>query len=103
MKKVYASIWESSATQEEFDAKVPQLMTWLHDLKKQNKLRSCGGCNDEKIGGLTIVEAANLAEAKEIFKNFPLNTIGTNKIIEWDLYHSDLTEAGKWDGWWEAN
>ena len=102
MKKVYASIWESNASQEAFDAKVPKLMAWLHDLKKQNKLRSCGGCNDERIGGLTIVEASSLDEAKALFQNFPLNEIGTNKIVEWDIYHSDLTEPGKWDCWWEA-
>jgi uncharacterized protein YciI len=76
MKKVYAGIWESNASQEEFDAKVPQLMAWLHNLKNQNKLRSCGGCNDEKIGGLTVIEASNLDEAKALFADYPLNSIG---------------------------
>jgi len=102
MKTIYACIWESNASQEEFDKRVPRVMAWLNDLKQSGKLRGCGGCQDDLVGGLTLIEAESIEEVKKMNRTYPLNEIGKTKIVPWDVYHCDLSVEGKWDGWWKA-
>lgn len=95
---VYALIWKSNKHDEEFDAnefecRIPRLMEWLKELKKKGKLVACGGGGFENhAGGLTLINADSIDEAKELSAGTPMNEIGTTEIMVWDVYYADISE-----------
>lgn len=95
---VYALIWKSNKPDDEFDpsefeCRIPRLMEWLKDLKKRNKLVACGGGGFENhAGGLTLINADSIEEAKELSTGTPMNEIGTTEIMVWDVYYADISE-----------
>ncbi len=98
MKVVYALIWRSAVTdadfnREEFDRRVPRLMEWLRGLHADGKLVGCGGGGFENhSGGLTLIRAESIEEAQRISEGHPMNEIGTNEILVWDVFYADLVE-----------
>ncbi len=93
---VYALIWratESDATfkQEEFEARLPRLMTWLRELYAGGHLVGCGGGGFENhAGGLTLIRAADHEEAQRLSAGSPMNEIGHTDVFLWDVYYADL-------------
>jgi len=98
-KVVYALIWKAhepdeTFIQQEFDNRMPRLMLWLKDLHAQGKLAGCGGGGFEnRSGGLTLVYAENVEEAKQIGQRCPLNEIGSTEIFEWDVFYANLVDT----------
>lgn len=103
LREVYALIWKANRPDEtfdpaEFESRIPRLMVWLKELHSKGKLAACGGGGFEKhSGGLTIVNAINPEEAKELAKGSPMNEIGTTEIMVWDLFYADLVELKQID------
>ena len=97
LPEIYALIWRSNATddefdQEEFNARIPRLMEWLKGLHAEGKLAGCGGGGFENhAGGLTLVRAESVEEAMEIGEGSPMNEIGSTEILIWDVYYADLS------------
>ena len=93
---VYALIWRSHATDDEFDPeefqqRIPRVMAWLRELHAAGELAACGGGGFENhSGGLTLVRAASVERALEIAAAHPLNEIGTTELLVWDVYFADL-------------
>lgn len=98
MTTIYALIWRSSATDDEFDQaeferRIPRLMEWLRGLYAQGKLVGCGGGGFERhSGGLTLIRAEGIEEAQRISAEHPMNEIGENELLIWDLFYADLVE-----------
>ena len=93
MKPVHALIWRSSASQEEFDKRIPGLMEWLRDLYAEGKLLGCGGGGYEiDNGGLTLLDVESVEEAQAISNRNPMNEIGTVEIFVWDVFYGNLIE-----------
>ena len=92
MKELYALVYRTTASQEEFDARIPRLMEWLRDLYADGKLRGCGGgeWKNEDGAGLTIIEAENRDEIEAIAARNPMNEIGTTEIMQWGVFFGDL-------------
>jgi uncharacterized protein YciI len=63
-------------------------MQWLKELHSDGRLRACGGWLEDE-GGLTLIEADSLEEAKAIDARSPLSEIGTSEIHAWDLYYAE--------------
>jgi hypothetical protein len=95
-REVYALIWKSNEPvetfkQSEFDARIPRLMAWLQDLFAKGRLVGCGGgAFDKHAGGLTLINASGIDEAKELGKGSPMNEIGKTEIMVWDVFYGDL-------------
>jgi uncharacterized protein YciI len=89
---IYAIVWRATAPPEEFERRIPGLMQWLKELHGAGRLRACGGWLEDE-GGLTLIEADSLDEAKSIDARNPLSEIGTSEIHAWDLYYADLHKA----------
>lgn len=103
-REVYALIWKTNEADDtfdpkEFESRIPRLMEWLKELHSNGKLAACGGGGFENhAGGLTLLNAANIDEARELSKGSPMNEIGTTEIFVWDLFYANLVElkqAGK--------
>jgi uncharacterized protein YciI len=98
LPEIYALIWrshdpEETFKQEEFESRIPRLMTWLRDLKSRGKLVACGGGGFENhAGGLTLLRADSIEEAQELAKGTPMNEIGSTEIFIWDVYYADLVQ-----------
>jgi uncharacterized protein YciI len=92
MKTVYAILWTMTATQEAFDAAVPRLMEWLQTLKSSGQLKACGGFANVD-GGLTMIEAQDLAEATRIAERSPQAALGTSRVFEWEVFDAELRET----------
>ncbi|MEK7467071.1 MAG: YciI family protein [Planctomycetota bacterium] len=96
MRQVFACIWrahEPDATfkQEEFEKRIPRLMSWLKDLKAKGKLVACGGGGfSTHAGGLTLLAAETPEEAKMLSDGTPMNEIGATEIFLWDCFYADL-------------
>ena len=94
---IYALIWRSNETDDELDpeayqARVPQLMQWLGELKARDLLVACGGggfANHQ--GGLTIVRTDTVEEALELAQASPMNEIGSTELLAWSTYFADLS------------
>ena len=103
MTSIYALIWRSTATddvfpQEEFDARIPRLMTWLRELKAVGHLVACGGGGFERhAGGLTLIRADSVEEATALSNGTPMNEIGSTEIFLWDVFFADLSERSHED------
>lgn len=103
MENVYALIWRASEPdetfkQEEFESRIPRLMTWLRDLYAQGKLVGCGGGGFEThSAGLTLIRAESPEEAKALSDGTPMNEIGTTEILYWGVYYADLVEKTRED------
>src|SRR5689334_23116101 len=99
LPEVYALIWRSTEpdetfNQEEFSSRIPRLMSWLRDLHAQGKLVACGGGGFENhVGGLTLIRADSIEEARELASGTPMNEIGTTDIMIWDLFYADLKQT----------
>jgi uncharacterized protein YciI len=99
LPEVYALIWRSSEpdetyNQEEFNSRVPRLMTWLRDLHAQGKLVACGGGGFENhSGGLTLIRASSVEEAQVLADGTPMNEIGTTDILVWDVFYANLVQT----------
>lgn len=89
MKTIYALLWESTSSQQEFDAALPALMQWLGKLKQDGRLRGCGGFGNHE-GGLTLLEADDLAQATVLAEQSPQARLGRTRIFEWEVYDADL-------------
>lgn len=93
---VYALIWRSTATDEQFDQaafaeRIPAVMAWLRALRGADELVACGGGGFEHhSGGLTLVRAASIERAVAIANSHPLNDIGSTELLVWDVYFADL-------------
>lgn len=102
-REVYALIWKSNDTDENFDqdeftSRIPRLMEWLKDLHSKGKLVACGGGDFEaRAGGLTLINADSPAEAKLLSMGSPMNEIGTTEIMIWDVFYADLNEKSRED------
>ena len=72
---------------------VPALLKWLHELKKAGTLRGCGGFANVD-GGLTLFEASNLIEAKNIAAASPQAPLGKTEVFEWEVYDANLKFEG---------
>ncbi len=96
MRTIYACIWRSfeedaNFKQEEFDARIPRLMTWLRNLHQSGKLVACGGGGFENhSGGLTLIQADSIEEAMELSSGSPMNEIGTTEIMVWDVFYANF-------------
>ena len=93
MKTIFALLWHSTSSQAAFDAAVPSLLEWLHELKRVNQLRGCGGFANEE-GGLTLIEVGSLREAQSIAAASPQSALGETKVFEWEVYHAELNVTG---------
>jgi uncharacterized protein YciI len=97
-KEVYALIWKANKNNEEFkveefESRIPGLMNWLKDLHSEGKLIGCGGGGFENhAGGLTLIQAGDIDEARKLSSGSPMNEIGTTEIFLWDVYYADLSE-----------
>lgn len=93
---IYALIWRSTATEEEFEQvefekRIPRLMQWLQSLYAQGHLVACGGGAFENHGGgLTLIKAATVEEAQRLSEGSPMNEIGNTEVLIWDVYYADL-------------
>lgn len=102
-REVYALIWKANQPDEifdagEFESRIPRLMKWLKELHSNGKLAACGGGGFEKhAGGLTLINALNIEEAKKLAEGSPMNEIGTTEIMVWDLFYADLVELKQID------
>jgi len=93
MKAIHALIWRSTASQEEFDARIPGLMVWLRELYAAGKLLGCGGGGFEaEDGGLTLLNVDSIEEARELSARNPMNEIGTVEIFVWDVFYANLLD-----------
>ena len=98
MTTIYALIWRAADPddtwkQDEFDARIPRLMAWLRSLKAGGNLLACGGGGFEhSAGGLTLIRADGIEEARKLSAGSPMNEIGSTEIFLWDLYYGDLVE-----------
>ena len=96
---VYALIWRSTKTDDEFDqnefeSRIPRLMVWLRSLHAQGKLVACGGGGFENhAGGLTLVYADSPEEAREMSTQSPMNEIGRTELFEWSVYYGNLVRT----------
>lgn len=91
MKEVYALVWRTNASSEEFEKRIPALMTWLRELYSEKKLLGCGGGGYEiDNGGLTLLDVSSLEEAQKIMATYPMNDIGTIELFIWDVFFADL-------------
>jgi uncharacterized protein YciI len=96
LPEIYALIWRSNETdatfkQSEFDERIPRLMEWLRGLHAGGHLVGCGGGGFENhAGGLTLIRAADIDEARALSAGTPMNEIGTTEIMVWDVYFADL-------------
>ncbi len=97
MKEVYALIWRSHEPDEtfkpeEFQARIPRLMEWLRALQAGGNLVGCGGGGfEDKPGGLTLVLAESVEQAKELSSGSPMNEIGSTEIFLWDVFYANLS------------
>ena len=97
LHQVYALIWRSTATdnefdQNEFDRRIPRLMEWLKSLHREGKLVGCGGGGFENhMGGLTLIQTESVDEAIEISTQSPMNEIGSTEVLVWDVYYANLS------------
>ncbi|MDJ0975040.1 MAG: hypothetical protein QNJ98_11310 [Planctomycetota bacterium] len=93
---VYALIWRSTATDDEFDAsafeaRIPRLMQWLGELKARGVLVACGGGGFENhAGGLTLIQCEAVEDALAIAAEQPMNDIGATEVLVWDVYYASL-------------
>jgi len=90
----FVFIWKANKTGEEaddeFQERIPRIMSWLSELQASGHLVACGGGSFEPpAGGITIIRANNAEHAQELNNN-PLNEIGSTEIFLWDVYHADL-------------
>lgn len=96
LPEIYALIWRSTATDEEFDQaefekRIPRLMEWLRNLHADGRLVGCGGGGFEHhAGGLTLIRAADAGEAQRLSEGSPMNEIGSTEIFLWDVFYADL-------------
>lgn len=82
----------------EFESRIPRLMIWLKELHSKGKLAACGGGGfEDRAGGLTLINAADIEEATGLAKGSPMNEIGTTEIMVWDLFYADLVELKQID------
>lgn len=101
MEDIYACIWratepDESFKQEEFEARLPRLMTWLRELHAKGKLVGCGGGGfDTRPGGLTLIRASSPEEARALSDGTPMNEIGTTELLLWGVYYADLVEKSR--------
>lgn len=101
LPEVYALIWRSTATDDEFDQmefekRIPRLMEWLRSLYAAGHLLSCGGgAFENHTGGLTLIRAANVEEAQRLSAGSPMNEIGSTELFIWDVYYADLLHKGR--------
>ena len=81
---LYLKLFNSTATPEEFEAIMPEMMTYLADLKASGRLKHSGPFADFS-GGVDIFEAESLEEAMAIAGKDPLviNNLGTFSLKEW--------------------
>src|SRR5437016_11220629 len=71
-------------------------MEWLKTLYKNGNLIGCGGGEfPEYAGGLTLIKAASLDDAKSSSAGSPMNEIGTTEIMEWEVYYGNLNEKSR--------
>jgi uncharacterized protein YciI len=102
-REIYALIWKANEpdetfNQEEFESRIPRLMEWLRELYSNGKLVGCGGGGFENhAGGLTLINAANVDEARELSKGSPMNEIGKTEIFVWDVYYASISELKQED------
>jgi uncharacterized protein YciI len=89
MRTVYALLWKSTSSQAEFEAALPRLMEWLRELKKDGRLLGCGGFANED-GGLTLIDAQSLEQARAVAAASPQSTLGATTIFEWEVYDAAL-------------
>lgn len=98
LKSIYALIWKANETDDKFDQKgfesrIPRLMVWLKELYSKGRLVGCGGGGFENhAGGLTLINAESIEEAKELSKGSPMNEIGKTEIMIWDVFYADIAE-----------
>ena len=91
---LFALIWKANETgdkaDEAFQERIPRIMSWLRELKKDGHLVACGGGSfEDPAGGLTIIRADSPEQALELDNN-PLNEIGKTELFLWDVHHADL-------------
>jgi len=92
---IYALVWKSTGTRDEFESRIPLLLEWLRDLRESGRLCACGEWDDD-AGALTVVDVPGLADAQELVARYPLDEIGETKIHRWDVLFADLHLAHDW-------
>ena len=92
MKEVYALLFHQTGSNEEFEARIPRLMTWLRDLHAQGKLVACGGggWQNDTGAGLTLLTADTPEEAERLAAGTPMNEVGYTEIMLWDCFYGNL-------------
>ena len=102
-REIYALIWradkpDETFNPEEFESRIPRLMLWLKELYSKGNLAGCGGGGfEDRAGGLTLINAANIDEAKRLSAGSPMNEIGTTEIMVWDVFYAELSELNQAD------
>ena len=95
--EIYALIWRSNEPDETFDqaafeSRMPRLMEWLRSLYAGGHLVGCGGGGFEPhSGGLTLIRASSIEEARALGEGTPMNEIGTTEIMLWGVFYGDLS------------
>lgn len=98
---IYALIWKSHQTDEvfdpeEFEKRIPRLMTWLKELHAAGSLVACGGGGFENhSGGLTLIRASSPERALELAAGSPMNEIGSTELLVWDVFYANLHDASR--------
>ena len=92
MKEIYALVFHQSGTHEEFEERIPRLMSWLRQLHSGGNLIACGGggWSNDTGGGLTLITADSPEEAEQLASGTPMNEIGHTEIMLWDCFYADL-------------
>jgi hypothetical protein len=69
-------------------------MEWLRDLYARGVLVGCGGGGFEHhSGGLTLIRTESIEEAQRISAGHPMNDLGRNELLVWDVFYADLVES----------
>ena len=81
---LYIKTFHSNASPEQFEKVMPEMMSYLAELKASGKLKHTGPFSDFS-GGVDIFEAESMQQAEEISANDPLvkHNLGTYTLKEW--------------------
>jgi len=92
-RPIYALVWHQTGSDADFQSRIPRLFGWLQEVYASGHLVGCGGgqwMKDSVGAGLTLIYAANDAEAQKLASGQPMNEIGTTEILQWDCFYGNL-------------
>ena len=95
-KRLYVVLSKGGATPEQISALLPQHLEYMIGLEKKNVLFASGPLSDAegktRGDGLTIIRAANAADARKIAEQDPfvINKLRTFELREWTVMEGSL-------------